>query len=96
MITNKTITSELTELVRRIDEYVFILTNTTLNDVERDSILRQLRNDVQLAHSLLSRLEQSGTEVATESMAATLDSALMVLNTHRFFGAIAQVEINVL
>jgi len=97
MITNKTSAAELNELVRRIDEYVTIFADVSPFTPEELSILvSNLRDDVQTAHSLICEMERRGESVATEAMAATLDAALMVLNAHKIFGSIAQVELTVL
>jgi len=96
MITNKTSVVELTDLVRQISEYSFILVNGSSADEDRETLFLQLRDKVQKAHRLLSRMEATESNVANEDMAATLDEALMVLNANGFFGSIAQVEVTVL
>lgn len=97
MITNKTTVAELNELVRRIDEYVTIFADVSpFTPEELNILVSHLRDDVQTAHCLICQGERRGEIVATESMAATLDAALMVLNAHKIFGSIAQVELTVL
>jgi len=97
MLTNKIAAAELNELIRRIDEYVTIFADvSTFTKDELGILVSHLRDDVQTAHSLICQAERRGEEVATESMATTLDAALMVLNAHKIFGSIAQVELTVL
>lgn len=93
MFMNKTTVITLSDVVRRIDENVFVLKNVPLTGDERSKIFDRLRSDVQEAHSILSKIDHSRSDVASEETAATLDEALMVLNDNGYFGSIAQVEI---
>ena len=101
MITNVTTnnslvrTCDLVEVVRRIDEYVSILSiEGAVSTPEKILILSDLRQDVQTANRMMDRLHKTGTDYSLESMSITLDAALMVLNAHGCYGTVSQVVYN--
>ena len=101
-MTNKTIgkmgselSVEFSDVLRRVAEFVVILTDDTfsLSQEDRGFFVLKLRDYVQTAYRTMNSVE---IDFSSEDAAGTLDEALRVLNDNGFFGSIAQVQLSVI